>query len=167
MGSKRFFLRPIGQYRTEKGRFWLHIDKPYRPALKHLDAFGHVIVSWWAHEHDNPESRKRTVTEIPYGGNLEAGVFACRSEYRPNPIALTVCQILSMDEKAGTVAVSYMDAFDGTPLLDLKGYFPVSDRVRDCTVPEWVKDWPEWFEDAYKLEEMFAKMFSQCDARGN
>ena len=166
MTNKEFSLRPIGRVRAEGERFWLEIDAPLRPALDKLDRFGHVIALWWAHEHDNPESRKTTITEIPYAGNMKAGVFACRSEYRPNPIGVTVCQVLSVDVKNGVVAVPYMDAFDNTPLLDLKGYFPVSDRVRDYKVPEWAKDWPEWCEDAYKLEEMFARLFSQCDTMG-
>lgn len=160
MDAKGFSLRPIGRVRVEDERFWLEIDAPFRGGLDKLDQFSHIITLWWAHEHDNAQSRKRIKTEIPYAGNLKAGVFACRSEYRPNPLGVTVCQILSVDMKAGIVTVPYTDAFDGTPLLDLKAYFPVSDRVRDYRVPDWVKDWPEWFEEAYKLEELFARMFS-------
>jgi tRNA (adenine37-N6)-methyltransferase len=161
MEKSRFILQPIGRTRAGENRFWLEIDAPFRAGLDKLDNFGHVIALWWAHERDNEADRKTTVTEIPYAGNMPAGVFACRAEYRPNPIAVTVCQILSVDAKAGTVTVPYMDAFDGSPLLDLKAYFPVSDRVRECRVPDWVKDWPEWFEDAYKLEALFAKLFAR------
>jgi tRNA-Thr(GGU) m(6)t(6)A37 methyltransferase TsaA len=156
MDTMAFSLQPIGRTRSEGERFWLEIDAPFRPALDKLDQFGHVIVLWWTHEHDNDESRKKTKTQIPYAGSMKAGVFACRSEYRPNPIAMTVCQILSVDVKGGVVAVPYLDAFDGSPLIDLKAYFPASDRVR-----EWVKDWPEWYEEAYKLENLFAKIFAQ------
>jgi tRNA (Thr-GGU) A37 N-methylase len=40
-----------------------------------------------------------------------------------------------------------MDAFDGTPVLDLKGYFPVCDRVKDVRIPEWTEGWGEWMPD--------------------
>jgi tRNA (Thr-GGU) A37 N-methylase len=65
-----------------------------------------------------------------------------------------------VDESGGRVAVSWIDAFDGSPVLNLKAYFPVSDRVRDVRVPSRAAGWPEWYEDAYKLEEIFAKLFS-------
>ena len=40
-----------------------------------------------------------------------------------------------------------IDAFDGTPVIDLKAYFPICDRVRDCHVAPWLKNWPECLED--------------------
>ena len=40
-----------------------------------------------------------------------------------------------------------MDAFDGTPIIDLKAYFPICDRIRDCHIAPWLKEWPEWQED--------------------
>ncbi len=70
-------------------------------------------------------------------------MFATRSEYRPNPIAMTTCTIRSVDEEAGVVHVGDIDAYDGTPVLDLKAYFPVCDRVEGVRVAEWAADWPE------------------------
>ncbi len=161
MADVQFVVKQIGRVQAENSRFLLVIDPQFRQALEKLDQFSHVVVLWWANEHDTESDRKRVVTEIPYAGNMKAGVFACRAEFRPNPIAMTVCEVLSVNVKDGIVEVPYMDAFNGSPVLDLKAYFPVSDRVRNCRVPEWVKDWPEWFEDAYKLEEVFARLFCQ------
>ena len=161
MSQVAFNLQEIGRVGVGENRFMLKIEPPFRPALEKLDQFVHVIVLWWAHEHDTESDRKRVVTGIPYADNINAGVFACRAEYRPNPIGLTVCRILSVNVNEGIVEVPYIDAFNNTPILDLKAYFPVSDRVRNFKVPEWVKDWPEWYEDAYKLEELFAKIFGK------
>ena len=84
----------------------------------------------------------------PYGQNPpKTGVFATRAEYRPNPIALTTAQILDVDHKKGIIEVQNLDAFDNTPVLDLKAYFPVCDRVKYATIPEWIVGWPEWFPD--------------------
>jgi tRNA (Thr-GGU) A37 N-methylase len=44
--------------------------------------------------------------------------------------------------------LDYIDAVDGTPLLDIKPYIPVCDRARTSAVPAWFRDWPEWMEDA-------------------
>ena len=125
----------------------LHIDAPYRPALAHLEDFSHVIVLWWVTGHDNPESREITRCELPYAPGVEAGVFACRAEYRPNPIGVTVCPIVDVDETFGRVTVADIDAFDGTPVLDLKPYIGVTDRVREVEAPAWFDGWPEWLPD--------------------
>ena len=51
------------------------------------------------------------------------------------------------DEASGLVKVVNIDALDGTPIIDIKGYFPVSDRVREASIPEWLVGWPEWFPE--------------------
>ncbi|RPJ07772.1 MAG: S-adenosylmethionine-dependent methyltransferase [Spirochaetaceae bacterium] len=158
MNRKTFSLFQIGKVRASENGFSIEVAPKFRKALLKLDQFSHAQVVWWADKHDNEESRATVQTKIPYADNLVTGVFACRSEYRPNPVALSVCHILSVDVEAGIVQVPYIDAFDGSPLLDIKAYFPVTDRVRDVRVPAWIKNWPEWYEDAYKLEKMFAEM---------
>jgi len=141
-------INPIGRVRASQHSYQLVIDPPYRPALKQLDQFSYVIVLWWADKHDNEGDRNYLVTELPYAPGVEAGVFACRAEYRPNPIAITNCFILDIDEQNGVISVPYIDAYDGTPLVDLKPYIPVTDRIRDVQVAEWFADWPDWYEDA-------------------
>ena len=148
--KKHFELNPIGciQVDEEKGLFSLKINKQYREALTQLDQFSHVMVFWWADQMDTPQYRKVLTAQLPYAKGIKAGVFACRSEYRPNPIALTTTMILDVDLDDGIVIVPWMDAFDGTPVLDLKPYIPCTDRVRDVRVAEWMSDWPDWMEDA-------------------
>jgi tRNA (adenine37-N6)-methyltransferase len=143
-----FQLHPIGTVRQPHERdYRLEILPRYRPALKQLEHFSHVIAVWWAHEHDTPQSRAITTCEPPYAEGKVTGLFACRAEYRPNPVALTTCRILGVDEAAGIVHVAWIDAHDSTPLLDLKAYFPVADRVRAPRIPDWLSDWPEWMPE--------------------
>ncbi|MBN1248792.1 MAG: SAM-dependent methyltransferase, partial [Anaerolineae bacterium] len=123
------------------------IAEPYRPAMKQLDHFSHVMVFWWAHGLDEEDYREMLQTDPPYAPGYISGVFATRAPYRPNPIAMTTCKILAMDEIRGTLTVADIDALDGTPIVDLKAYFPVCDRVRDATIPEWLEGWPEWMPD--------------------
>jgi tRNA (Thr-GGU) A37 N-methylase len=96
-------------------------------------------------------------TEPPYAEGRVTGVFATRAEYRPNPIALTTCKILDVDEEDGTVHVAKIDAYDDTPILDLKAYFPVCDRVKDASIPEWLVGWPEWMPDEGLGLEMYGE----------
>lgn len=141
-------LHPIGFVRAAEGSFYLEVLEPYRPALRELARFSHVMVFWWANKHDNPKDRAITTTQLPYAPGVRAGVFACRSPYRPNPIALTTMFMLDVDVENGRIDLPWIDADDGTPLLDLKPYIPISDRIRDVRAAEWLADWPQWMEDA-------------------
>jgi tRNA-Thr(GGU) m(6)t(6)A37 methyltransferase TsaA len=149
--EKTIQLNPIGTVQNSGESFAVEIAAPYRPALKQLDQFSHVIVLWWADQNDNEQSRGLLQTRPFYAEEHLTGVFACRAEYRPNPIGSTVCKMLAVDEEAGLIRLEYIDAFDGTPVVDLKAYFPVSDRVKSARIPAWLSDWPEWVEEAYKL----------------
>jgi len=142
-------VEPIGCVRrTGAGEVFVEILAPYRPGLKQLDQFSHVIVLWWADRSDNPTMRGTLQCNPPYAAEHTTGVFACRAEYRPNPIAATTCQILAVDEARGTVRLRDIDAMDGSPVLDLKAYFPVVDRVKDVRIPGYLVGWPEWLPES-------------------
>ncbi|MCK4594056.1 tRNA (N6-threonylcarbamoyladenosine(37)-N6)-methyltransferase TrmO [bacterium] len=144
---KEFKMFPIGHIRRTEDGVHLEILDPYRPAMMLLDKFSHLIVVWWADEHDNEKSRSVTQTKPPYAEDKLTGVFATRAEYRPNPVAITTCKILEVDEESGIIRVPNLDAYDGTPIVDLKAYFPVCDRVKEAHIPDWLSDWPEWMPD--------------------
>lgn len=63
------------------------------------------------------------------------GVFACRSPFRPNLIALSLCRVLSV--KNNVVEIDKIDAFANTPILDLKPYIPGYDSA-EASVPDWL-----------------------------
>jgi tRNA-Thr(GGU) m(6)t(6)A37 methyltransferase TsaA len=152
--EETYQMYPIGTVRRNENEVHLEIGEPYRPALKQLRRFSHVMVFWWADRFDNEESRGVLQTRPPYAEGHLSGVFACRAPYRPNPIAMTTCKLLGVDEESGLVQVADIDAFDGTRLVDLKAYFPVCDRVKQARIPHWLADWPEWMpEDGIGLEE--------------
>ena len=148
--EKTYQLMSIGRVSVNEadGRYLLEIDPPYREALGQLDRFSHVMVFWWADQMDGKEGRQILTTKLPYAPGESVGVFACRSEYRPNPIAVTTMPILSVDVEAGEVILPWIDAFDGSPVIDLKPYIPICDRIRDLHVAPWMADWPLWMEDA-------------------
>ena len=145
--TETYRVYPIGYIRRTGDDITLEISEPFRSALKQLDKFSHVIAFWWADRHDNPDSRGIMQTEPPYSAGRVTGVFACRAEYRPNPIGMTVCKLMALDEEQGQVRVADIDAYDGTPVIDLKAYFPVCDRVKEAHIPDWLEDWPEWMPE--------------------
>lgn len=147
---KKIEVVPIGKVHADdmEGRYVLEIEKAYREGLLALSEFGRIHVLWWAHGVDESEMRRTLTYELPYAPGTRAGAFACRSPSRPNPIAMTCCGILEVREKEGLVILDYIDAIDGTALLDIKPYIPVSDRARNVKLPAWFASWPQWMEDA-------------------
>jgi tRNA (adenine37-N6)-methyltransferase len=148
--TKAIILKPVGvvQASDQEGEYRIKIYPEYSEALSQLEQFSHVMIIWWANEHDNEEDRSLLSTDLPYAPGVKAGVFACRSEYRPNPIGITIMPILAIDHAQGIVTLPWIDAFDGTPVIDLKPYMPTSDRIRDVRVAGWLSDWPLWMEEA-------------------
>lgn len=146
--STTFQATAIGTIETSNGAYSIQVAPEYRPGLTELSGFGHIHVLFWCDKLDSPEYRAFVSCPKPYRKAPETvGVFATRSPARPNPIALTICQVTAIDPDEGTVHVAYIDADHGSPLLDIKPYHPGIDRVRDPQVPQWCAHWPAWYED--------------------
>jgi len=139
--SQTFFkLYPVGKVKKQHGSAKLQIFNKYRDALKGLDGFSHIFVLYWFDKNDTPE--KRNIRQIRPRGNRNnplTGVFACRAPVRPNLIALSRCKILSI--KNEIIIVDKIDAFDGSPILDIKPYISsIRGEPKDIRVPDWIKD---------------------------
>lgn len=145
--SKVFTMEPIGWVCTNNASAWIELDGRFEDALKGLDGFSHVWVFWWFDQNDTPSNR-RILQVHPRGDarNPLTGVFATRAPVRPNLIGLTLCQIASVAENR--VEVVGMDAFDGTPVVDLKPYIPALDRPDGVRIPDWLDGLPQRRETA-------------------
>ncbi|MBS7623787.1 tRNA (N6-threonylcarbamoyladenosine(37)-N6)-methyltransferase TrmO [Candidatus Bathyarchaeota archaeon] len=142
-GSGRIFLRSIGVVRTELKEECLRrrsfcsrivIDEEYEPALQGIESFSHLNVIFWMHginpaERRAMKARPRGRCDMPV-----VGVLATRAPHRPNPIGLTVVELI--EREGNVLKVKGLDALDGTPILDLKPY-DYLDRVGRIRVPEW------------------------------
>lgn len=140
---KNFTLRTIGRIAARGGETAVLLDEAYRPALRGLRGFSHLAVLWWFDKCDNEAARGTLTVDAPYRHSPAVlGTFATRSPARPNPLALTMAEIVRLDEARGVVSLGYLDADDGSPVLDLKPYTPSLDRVEHPRVPDWCTDWP-------------------------
>ena len=111
-------LQPIAD---EHGSSVVEIGEPYRGCLADLAGFSHVWVIAQLHE-----SVGWTATVPAFLDDEPRGTFATRSPHRPNPIGLSLAEIVRVDE--GSVVLSGIDLLDGTPVLDLKPYVPLFDH---------------------------------------
>ena len=103
----------------------LRLLRPYdrAEAVRGLDAFSHVWLSFVFHHTAGRWSP--TVRPPRLGGNERVGVFASRSPFRPNPLGLSLVELLAIDTRDGVLlTLGGVDLLDGTPVLDIKPYIP-------------------------------------------
>jgi len=112
------------------------VRKELTKALDGIEDFSHVFVVFHMHQVSDKETK---TLKVHPRGRMDLpllGVFATRTAFRPNPIGLTVVELLKREENV--LVVRGLDAFDGTPVLDLKPYNH-RDAVEDARVPKWHK----------------------------
>lgn len=150
---QNFNVNPIGKININKEGLFIQLEPKYIPALQALDGFSHLNVIWWFSDFDNEKTRSILETSQPYkNAPAVMGMFATRSPVRPNPIALTVTQIIQIDYEKGIIQAAYIDANDGSPVLDIKPYTPSLDRVEAPNVPKWCSHWPMSLEQSESFD---------------
>lgn len=144
---------PIGKVVSSGEGFLIQLESVFAPGLAGLQDFSHLQVLWWGNQYDTPETRRILTADSPYKGGPESvGIFATRSPVRPNPVLMTVVQVIRVDAEKGIIEVPFIDAEPDTPVLDIKPYHPSSDRVKNPEVPNYAKKWPQWLEDSASFD---------------
>lgn len=128
---------PVGVVHKKEEATWIEIFEPYADALLGLKGFSHILVFFWFHENDTADRRK-TLRVHPRKDqkNPLTGVFGTHSPLRPNLIGLTLCKMKSI--RGRRIQIEDIDAFDGTPVIDIKCYIPVPAAESDIRLPDWV-----------------------------
>jgi tRNA (adenine37-N6)-methyltransferase len=132
-----FYIIPVGVIKKRDKKVWIEVYEKYKEALLGLDGFSHITVCYWFHENDTSEKRK-TMQIHPRRDkkNPLTGVFATHSPLRPNLIGISICKILSIHRN--TIHIDKIDAFDGSPLIDIKCFIPSKAVKQNIRLPDWV-----------------------------
>jgi len=141
---KEFSFKPIGYVRTDADEDQIRKDRKsviseiiiseeLNEALDGMEDFSHLFIIFYMHkafaEQLNLKVHPRGRLDLPL-----VGVFATRSPYRPNPIGLTLVELIKRN--GNKIKVRGLDAIDGTPVIDIKPYDPL-DLALEARVPEW------------------------------
>ena len=112
------------------------INESLADGLCGLEDFSHIIVIY--HLDQAKFLREKHLVRHPQGREdlPQVGIFSQRAKDRPNPIGITAVKLLSIDKNV--IEVQGLDAIDGTPVLDIKPYYPQYDLKEDAQVPSWV-----------------------------
>ena len=111
------------------------IDPAYAAGLQDLEGFSHIYLLYCFHR-----AAPLRLKVVPFLDHREHGVFATRAPSRPNPIGLSVVELL--EAQGNRLTVRGIDVLDGTPLLDIKPYIEAIDRVEESR-SGWLTSSPE------------------------
>ena len=138
--TKKINFEPIGIIKTpyldaapyqpitnDKNEFIVEVNEEYLEGLKNLEEFKFIYLVF----HLNKIEKKADMTiSPPWAEGKEIGLFSSRSPNRPNPIGLSIVSIKKID--GNKIYTSGIDAFNNTPLLDIKPYIKNLDSKSDA-----------------------------------
>jgi len=118
---------PYQPVNDDKGEFRIIVDNEYAGGLLDLDSFCYIYVIYYIDRLKKEPSMRVTP---PWTGGKKVGLFASRSPVRPNPIGISIVQIKQIINNE--IIISGIDAFNNTPLLDIKPYVKELDSKDDA-----------------------------------
>jgi tRNA (adenine37-N6)-methyltransferase len=139
-------LKPIGFVRNGilefSGHNWesivseIVILPELSEALDNLDEFSHIIILFWT-QGANKKIIPNKIHMQHNPGKPLVGLFATRSPDRPNSICVTTVKLL--ERRENILEVKGLDAFDNTPIIDIKPFIPGYDSVDEAKIPAWIR----------------------------
>jgi tRNA (adenine37-N6)-methyltransferase len=127
---------PKGLGAEHKAEGAIEFLREFEPGLKDIEGFSHLYVLWVFDRSTDYD----LVATPPTDEGRPHGVFATRSPRRPNPIGLTVVELLGRD--GVSLRVRGVDMLDGTPVLDVKPY--LSSIPAETLKRGWLAEAEEW-----------------------
>ena len=143
LSEEKIVLNPIGHVKTNavgdevKDKSIISqivLNNELVEGLDGISGFSHLFVLFYLNQ---VTSEQRGTLKVHPRGRIDlplTGVFAVRTMLRPNPIGLTLVELLSVD--GNVLTVKGLDAYDGTPVLDIKpcDFWDMAENIK---VPEW------------------------------
>lgn len=137
--STNLNLTPIGHVRTRyqsladcpptgqqnPNECVIEVNESYAKGLQNIELATHLIVLYWFDRADRSALQRRTRP-----GEVTRGVFASRSPNRPNPVAVSVVRLLA--HEGNQLRIGGLDCLDGTAVIDIKIYDPVTDCIPEA-----------------------------------
>ncbi|WP_028973742.1 TrmO family methyltransferase domain-containing protein [Spirochaeta cellobiosiphila] len=146
-------LVEIGTVAELRDGYSIRVTDEFKKGLTNIDGFTFLKIIWWANHSTEYSHPDNWVIDKPYtNGPDRLGVFATRSQIRPNPLCITNIIVKDIDYHRGIIYTYYIDAYPGSPILDIKPYLPACDRVLEAGIPSWCLHWPSSVEESSSFD---------------
>jgi len=128
-------LCPVQPVEREEGESRIVLYPEYRDALKDLSSFKYIYVMFYCDRIEDGDFS--TEASPPWAKGRKVGLFAARSPRRPNPIGISIVELRKIED--GELVTGLLDAWDSTPLLDIKPYIKSLDS-KDGANNGWISE---------------------------
>ena len=108
------------------------LEEHFEAGLEGLETFTHIILVYHFHQAKAP-----ALKQSPFLDQKERGIFSIRAPHRPNPIGISVVELVKIE--GNKIYFNHADMLDGTPLLDVKPFVPAFDH-RDEAGNGWLEE---------------------------
>ncbi len=127
---------PYQPYEDKLSRFEVEVFPEFEEGLNGIESFHYLMLFFYL---DRADLSGKLMVDVSWA-NIETGVFSTRSPDRPNPIGFSIVRLLQRERNI--LHISGIDAFDNTPLLDIKPYILDLDSKKDAN-----NGWVDELED--------------------
>ena len=114
----------------------LEIGERWAGGLIGIEEFSHLVVLFYLDRAQRRRSAGEPRQAEDADGLTPVGFFSTRTPKRPNPIGIACPRLIHRE--GNRLVVRGIDAWDGTPIVDIKGYYPRDEMRLDAEVPEWL-----------------------------
>ncbi|VBB44693.1 conserved hypothetical protein [uncultured Paludibacter sp.] len=119
---------PIQPIAAEGTKGHIELLPEYVKGLKDMEGFSHITLIYHFHKINGYELKV-----IPFMDTVERGIFACKAPKRPNAIGISTVKLLGIENNI--IHIEQVDMLDGTPLIDIKPFYPRYDnRLADVKI---------------------------------
>lgn len=126
---------------------YIELLPEYVEGLKDIEGFSHITLLYHFHKIDGYK-----LQVIPFMDTVEHGIFACKSPKRPNAIGTSTVKLIGVENNI--IHIEQVDMLDGTPLIDIKPFYPRYDNRFNVTIG-WLEKNKDMPLDKLKSDERF------------
>ncbi|HEX2935224.1 MAG TPA: tRNA (N6-threonylcarbamoyladenosine(37)-N6)-methyltransferase TrmO [Bacteroidales bacterium] len=119
--------KPIQPIAAEGIKGYIELLPEYAAGLKDLEGFSHITLVYRFHKIVGFE-----LEVIPFMDTEKRGIFSCKAPKRPNAIGISTVKLIAIE--ANIIHIEQVDMLDGTPLIDIKPFYPRYDNRENVTI---------------------------------
>ena len=138
---------PIQPIAAEGIRGYIELEEEYVEGLSDIEGFSHLTLLYQFHKIKGFELKV-----IPFMDTVERGIFACRAPKRPNAIGISTIRLLGVE--GNKLFLDQVDMLDGSPLIDIKPFYPRYDNREDVQ-SGWLEKNKDITTDEMRADERF------------
>jgi len=106
---------------------YIELLPEYEAGLKDIEGFSHITLFYHFHKIQGYE-----LEVVPFMDNEKRGIFACKAPKRPNAIGISTVKLIKVE--GNIIHIEEVDMLDGTPLIDIKPFYPRYDNRENVKI---------------------------------